>query len=414
MKTEPDLYRSDLHTIKRKKINDVVRIVLFASTTLSVIILCVLIMNILNNAFGPVAVENTVDPASLTQEGVALEELDASQLISLLEEHLSSGLIRRYNSEEPLLERSRGDLLDLVNERIVKSAVLQSWSLGDAIFRGDEIDAYFLDNPETERQFRSWIHPKFLISSQSSVPEMAGVRTAILGSLWIILITFLFSFPIGIGAAIYLEEYAKKNRLQRIIQTNIYNLAGVPSIIYGLLGLAVFVRVLVPVTSGAAFGAADPSTANGRTILSAGLTLGLLILPIIIINTQESLRALPDSLRHSSFGLGATRWQTVWHHLLPNSFERILTGTIIALSRAIGETAPLVVVGASTFVSLDPSGPFSKFTTLPIQIYQWSARPQGEFRNIAAAAIIVLLVLLLSMNSFAIYLRNHYSKKRIL
>ncbi len=414
MKTDPDLYSSDLHTIKRKKINDIVRIVLFASTTLSVIILCILIMNILNNAFGPVAVENTVDPASLTQEGVTLEELNADQLISLLEEHLSTGLIRRYNSEKPLSERSRGDLLDLVNERIVKSAVVQSWSLGDAILRGDEIDAYFLDNPEKERQFRSWIHPKFLISPQSSVPEMAGVRTAILGSLWIILITFLFSFPIGIGAAIYLEEYARKNRLQRIIQTNIYNLAGVPSIIYGLLGLAVFVRVLVPITSGAAFGAADPSTANGRTILSAGLTLGLLILPIIIINTQESLRALPDSLRHSSFGLGATKWQTVWHHLLPNSFERILTGTIIALSRAIGETAPLVVVGASTFVSLDPSGPFSKFTTLPIQIYQWSARPQGEFRNIAAAAIIVLLVLLLSMNSFAIYLRNHYSKKRIL
>lgn len=414
MITNTDFYNGDLHTNKRKKFNGIVKIILFASTILSVLILCVLIMSILNNVFGPVAMENNVDPLTLTQNGVPLEDLDAVQLISLLEEHLSSGLIRRYNSEKPLSERSRGYLLDLINERIVKFSVVKSWSLGDAIFRGDEIEAYFLENPGQERQFRSWLHPDFLVKSQSSVPEMAGVRTAILGSLWIILITFLFSFPIGIFAAIYLEEYASRNRLQRIIQTNIYNLAGVPSIIYGLLGLAVFVRVLVPITSGAAFGAVDPSTANGRTILSAGLTLGLLILPIIIINTQESLRALPDSLRHSSFGLGATRWQTVWHHLLPNAFERILTGTIIALSRAIGETAPLVVVGASTFVSLDPSGPFSKFTTLPIQIYQWSARPQGEFRNIAAAAIIVLLILLLSMNSFAIYLRNHYSKKRIL
>jgi len=155
MITDPDLYSSDLHTIKRKKINDIVRIVLFASTILSVIILCILIMNILNNAFGPVAVENTVDPASLTQDGVTLEELNADQLISLLEEHLSTGLIRRYNSEEPLSDRSRGDLLDLVNERIVKSAVVQSWSLGDAILRGDEIDAYFLNNPGQERQFRS-------------------------------------------------------------------------------------------------------------------------------------------------------------------------------------------------------------------------------------------------------------------
>jgi phosphate transport system permease protein len=233
-----------------------------------------------------------------------------------------------------------------------------------------------------------------------------------LGSLWMMLISILVAFPLGVGTAIYLEEYARDNFLNRILQINIYNLAGVPSIIYGILGLAVFVRALEPLTSGALFEAASGTTANGRTILSAGLTLALLVLPLIIINAQEAIRAVPQSLRHSSYGIGATKWQTVWHFVLPRSMDRILTGTILALSRAIGETAPLVVVGASTFVSLDPTSVFSKFTALPIQIYQWTARPQAEFRNVAAAAIIVLLVLLLSMNTAAILMRNRIRKKR--
>ena len=187
---------------------------------------------------------------------------------------------------------------------------------------------------------------------------------------------------------------------------------GVPSIIYGILGLAVFVRFLEPITSGKAFGLVeDPTTANGRTILSAGLTLALLVLPIIIINAQEAIRAVPGSLRQASYGLGATKWQTVWNHVLPNAISGILTGTILAISRAFGETAPLVVVGASTFITVDPTGIFSKFTTLPMQIYQWTARPQDTFRNIAAAAIIVLLIILLSMNAIAIYLRNRYSRR---
>ena len=404
---------ADQFTRRRNRKNSRLVKILFVSTAVSVLILCILLITIINNAFGPVALENEVQPETLAVDGVPLADQSAEQLISHLEEHLSKGLIRRYNFEEPLAERSQRELLQLVEEKIINPTVIRSWSLEEALFESGKIVAFFEENPQAERRFRAWLHPKFLLTPQSSVPENAGVRTAILGSLWIILITFIFAFPFGIGAAVYLEEYARKGWLHRIIQTNIYNLAGVPSIIYGLLGLTVFVRFLVPVTSGTIFGVTDPSTANGRTILSAGLTLGLLILPIIIINTQEALRALPDSLRQSSYGLGATRWQTIRHHLLPNSFERIMTGTIIALSRAIGETAPLVVVGASTFVSLDPSGPFSKFTTLPIQIYQWSARPQGEFRNIAAAAILVLLILLLGMNSFAIYFRNHYARKRI-
>jgi phosphate transport system permease protein len=412
MNGKADLCITDHLSKRRKNRNSIVKTLLFAATSITVIILCILLLNIINNAFGVVAVENEVELDALAVNGIPLDELENPQLIYIIETYLSRGLVRRFNDEYLLEDRFSKELLELIEERIINSRVIKSWSLVDTVFRSSRIAAYFDDNPNQERRFRAWIQPGFLVRSQSSTPENAGVRTAILGSLWIILITFLFAFPIGIGTAVYLEEYAVKNRLHKIVQTNIYNLAGIPSIIYGLLGLAVFVRVLEPVTSGALFGLTDATTANGRTIFSAGLTLGLLVLPIIIINTQEALRALPDSLRHSSLGLGATKWQTIRHHLLPNAFERILTGTIMALSRAIGETAPLIVVGASTFVSVDPSSPFSKFTTLPIQIYQWSARPQGEFRNIAAAAIIVLLVLLLSMNSFAIYFRNHYAKKR--
>ncbi len=174
----------------------------------------------------------------------------------------------------------------------------------------------------------------------------------------------------------------------------------------------VFVRVLEPLTSGAAFGLVDAgATANGRTVLSAGLTLGLLGLPIIIISAQEAIKAVPPSLSEASLGLGATKWQTIWHHVLPNALPGILTGTILTMSRIIGETAPLVVVGASTFITTDPTGPFSKFTALPVQIFQWTTRPQDTFRNIAGSAIIVLLVLLLMLNAAAIILRNRFSKQ---
>jgi phosphate transport system permease protein len=243
----------------------------------------------------------------------------------------------------------------------------------------------------------------------ASAPEVAGVRTALLGSLALILITIVVAFPIGVGAAIYLEEYASQNNwLNRVIQTNIDNLAGVPSIVYGILGLALFVRTLEPLTSGAIFGI---ERGNGRTILSAGMTMALLILPIIIINAQEAIRTVPDSLRQASYGLGATRWQTIWSHVLPYALPGIMTGTILAISRAIGETAPLIVVGSSTMVTSDPTGPFSSFTALPIQIYNWTMRPQPAFQHIAAAAIIVLLIALLSLNAVAIMLRNRFTKR---
>jgi phosphate transport system permease protein len=319
--------------------------------------------------------------------------------------------MRRFESDEPFAERSQESVYELVVERVVAPTVVGTWSLVDSLFQRGEIEAFVEDVPNGSLEFRSWLTWRFITSPQSSSPEDAGIRTAILGSLWVIMITLLFSLPIGVGAAVYLEEYADKNWFNRMIDTNINNLAGVPSIIYGMLGLAIFVRILAPLTSGTLFGVSDPTTANGRTVLSAGLTLGLLILPLIIINAREAIRAVPSSLRQASYGLGATKWQTIWHHVLPMALPGILTGNILAMSRAIGETAPLVVIGASTFIVVDPSSPFAKFTTLPIQIYQWTARPQDEFRNIAAAAIIALLILLLSLNAGAVLLRNRFSTR---
>lgn len=390
------------------------RTVFRVSTVIGILVLLLLMLNIINSTFGYIAVENSINPEDLAINGIPIENLHKDDLVFILKENISTGLYRRLENDLPFEERSREDVYNLVIKRVVEPRVVGTWSLYVSLFKKSEVLAEAGEKfPEARVEFVSWLDSDFIRKPQSSTPESAGVRTAILGSLWVIAITILFAFPLGVGAAIYLEEYAlSENRINQIIQTNINNLAGVPSIIYGILGLAIFVRALEPLTSGAIFGGLeDQTTANGRTILSAGLTLGLLILPIIIINAQEAIKAVPMSLRHAAFGLGATRWQTVWNHVLPNALPGILTGTILAISRAIGETAPLVVVGASTFITFDPDGPFSKFTTLPIQIFQWTARPQGEFRNIAAAAIIVLLVLLLTLNATAVVLRNRYTRR---
>jgi phosphate transport system permease protein len=382
------------------------------STLVGVIALAILLLNIINGAFGYVALESRVDPESLTQGGAVLEVQSKDQLIELLRSRLSDGAFRKLETERPFESRSRSDVYGLVVERVVRYKVVDSWTLLESLTQTESIRVLTPERfPDAQIRFRSWLNPDFVSGPQTSEALTAGVRTAILGTLWTILFTILLAFPIGVGAAIYLEEYSGTNSVNRLIQTNINNLAGVPSIVYGILGLAIFVRALEPLTSGAVFGAVDPTTANGRTVLSAGLTLGLLVLPIIIINAQEAIRAVPRSLRHASYGLGATKWQTIWHHVLPSALPGIMTGTILAISRAIGETAPLVVVGASTAISFDPSSPFSKFTTLPIQIYQWTSRPQAEFRSLAAAAILVLLIMLLSLNASAIFLRNRYTRR---
>ncbi len=401
------------NTRRRRRQGIAWRFVFQASTIVGIIVLTALLYNVINESFGLAALELQIDPASLAVDGVALEELSQEQLAQIFQANVSAGLYRRYATEKPFTERTREEVYDLVQERVVKPQVVKTWTLFETLFERDAIEAELAAKyPGAYLDFFSWLNPEFVQRPQSSEPLRAGVRTAILGSLWVIAITVSFAFPIATGAAIYLEEYAPDTRLTRLIQTNINSLAGVPSIIYGILGLAIFVRFMQPITSGAVFGLVDdPTTANGRTIIAAGLTLGLLIMPIIIINAQEAIKAVPNSLRNASYALGATQWETIWSHVLPNSIAGILTGTILAVSRAVGETAPLVVIGASTFITFDPDGPFSKFTTLPIQIYQWTSRPQAEFRNIAAAAIIALLLLLLALNAAAVLLRNRYSHR---
>lgn len=382
------------------------------STAIGIIFLALLLYNIINQSFGYVAIQTKIDPATLAVNNRPLEELTSAELLTLLQDNVSKGKYRQLEREQPLSGRSRDEIYTLVWQEVIQPEVASTWLLVDSLLHAAEIRSQAAqDFPGAQLTFRSWVNARLITSPQSSDPLKAGIRTAILGSLWTIAITILVAFPLGVGAAIYLEEYAANTRLNRIIQTNINNLAGVPSIIYGMLGLAIFVRAMQPITSGAVFGLVDPTTANGRTILSAGLTLALLVLPLIIINAQEAIRAVPNSLRQASYGIGATRWQTIWHHVLPSAIPGILTGAILAISRAIGETAPLVVVGAATYITFDPDSPFSKFTTLPIQIFQWTSRPQPEFRNLAAASILILLIMLLSLNAFAIVLRNRYSKK---
>ena len=239
-----------------------------------------------------------------------------------------------------------------------------------------------------------WLSLDLLTNTPSRKPEEAGLRPALLGTLWVIGMTALFAFPVGVGAAVYLEEYAPNNRWTRLLKTNIANLAGIPSIVYGLLGLGVFVSLL----------------ALGRTVISGALTMALLILPVIIIASQEAIRAVPPSLRQAAFALGATRWQVARDHVIPAAMPGILTGIILSISRAMGETAPLLVVGAAAYVTFNPTGLTSKYTALPMQIYEWARRPQQEFQDLAAAAIIVLLLLLLMLNATAIYLRQRFAK----
>jgi len=241
-----------------------------------------------------------------------------------------------------------------------------------------------------------WLSWDFLTHADSRLPERAGLNIAIVGTFWVIAITAIFAFSVGVGAAIYLEEYAHDNFWTRVLQVNIANLAGVPSVVYGLLGLGIFVELMQ----------------MGRSVVAGSLTMGLLILPVIIIASREALRAVPISLRQGAYALGATRWQVVRHHVLPAAFSGILTGTILAMSRAIGETAPLLVAGAAGYLAFVPSSPLDSYSALPIQIYYWAQRPQREFNELAAAGILVLLAILLTMNAAAIILRQRTSRTR--
>ena len=235
----------------------------------------------------------------------------------------------------------------------------------------------------------------FLSQFVSRFPARAGIKAALYGTLWLMGLTALFSFPIGVGAAVYLEEFAPKNRITNFIEANIANLAGVPSVVYGILGLGIFVRFL----------------GMGPSLLAGGLTLAVMSLPLIIIAARESLRAVPESIRLAAYALGATRWQAVRHHVLPAAMPGSMTGVILSLSRAIGETAPLLVIGAAVSIFNTPDNVGDPFSALPVLIYNWTSRPQPAFAEAAAAAGIVLLAMLLAMNAVAIFLRNRFSTR---
>jgi len=242
-----------------------------------------------------------------------------------------------------------------------------------------------------------WLSPELIFNFPSRHPEQAGLKAAIFGTVWLMGLTAAFTVPVGVGAAIYLEEYASENWLTRLIEVNIANLAGVPSIVYGLLGLALFVQWL----------------SMGRSVLAGALTMSLLVLPIVILASREAIKAVPETYRQAAFALGATKWEVVRSVVLPSASPGVLTGIILAMSRAIGETAPVIAISALVYLTFIPQNPLDRFTVLPIQIFNWIARPQEDFRGLAAGGIIVLLIILLSMNALAVFLRNRYQKQSV-
>jgi len=270
--------------------------------------------------------------------------------------------------------------------------IFQIVSLSTLVIALSALAALIYDIVKDGASRLSW---PFITNIASRNANEAGVYHALMGSIWVIALTGALALPVGVAAAIYLEEYGSRSRLARFIELNIANLAAVPSIIYGLLGLGLFVRLM----------------GMGQSVLAGAATLALLALPVVILSTREALRTVPKSIREGSYALGATKWQTIWHQVLPMAMPGVLTGLILALSRSIGETAPLITIGALTYIPFAPDSVWSKFTVLPIQVFNWVSRPQTDFKANAAAGILVLLALLLSMNAIAIIVRDRYQRQ---
>ncbi|OLN23365.1 phosphate ABC transporter, permease protein PstA [Domibacillus antri] len=291
--------------------------------------------------------------------------------------------IERIKSEE---------MIGRIDSRLVKNKVVKSIFFAATVFTSIILIVLLVRILTQGAPYLSW---DFLQNFASRRPEQAGIKAAVIGTVWMMSVVIPTAAILGVGTAIYLEEYAKKNAITRWIQMNISNLAGVPSVVFGLLGLTIFVRL---------FG-------FGNSVLAAGFTMALLVLPVVIVASQEAIRAVPSELKEASYGLGATKWQTIFRVVLPYAIPGIATGSILAFSRAIGETAPLIVIGIPTFVAFLPSDVFDSFTALPMQIYNWTSRPQIEFHNLAAAGIIILLGVLIVMNSVAVWIRNRYQSR---
>lgn len=442
---EEGVYRTIVRSRHRR--GNRMRVLYFSSLIVAMIALLVLASTIVNGAFGLVLNNYAIDPDTLAEKPYA--ELNSQELANIivannprrvlvtvrdalskvapdtftrtpLEEALNGTVPQEFVglTITDLTPEQQGQLLavnlsadqvrDIIDRDILKPEVLKSWRLLDSWFSRESIqneveNKYPPDEyPNTELVWRSWLSADFVTGMLESNPAETGILPALLGTLWLAVVTITFALPVGVGAAIYLHEYAQRGWFSRLIEINIRNLAGVPSIIYGMLGLAVFV------------GAGFPLSFNfDRTIIAGGLTLGLLILPVIIVSSREALRAVPNSIREASYGLGATKWQTISRQVLPSALPGIMTGLILGVSRAIGETAPLVVVGAAAFINTLPDGPGSRFTALPMLIYNWTSQPNEQYRNAASAAIIVLLIVLLTLNATAIIVRNRASSKRI-
>lgn len=365
------------------------RYICMVSTSVGVIMLALLLLDVFTDASGWIESRIDRDPRMFERimeqdaEFAARAEEQAPALFKKIEAKLKS----RHRAAE-----RDGRVLTAADEAQIRADVLHSeYSQDEAYFE------QFAMKPTTrDRMAVVWaICGDLLTNFPSRHPSKAGLKSAIVGSIWLLALTALFAIPIGISAAVYLEEFAAKNRVNRFIEVNIANLAGVPSIVYGILGLAVFVR------------GAD----LGRSVLAGAATMSLLILPVIIIAAREALKAVPDSLRASAFALGGTRWQVTQHHVLPAALPGILTGVILAMSRAIGETAPMIMIGALSYVAFVPRGPMDDFTVLPIQIFNWIAMPQEEFHMLGACGILVLLTILLLMNATAIYIRHRAQKE---
>lgn len=416
----------------------------FSTLIIAIIILLLLLFSIINQTFGYVAISQEIKAEQLSDRPLA--ELEPTELANILLEqtprlllvmvrdNLSRVPVDQFTST-PLGESINGtvpedlasvtprdlsgdagpaayarllgdnlssaQLVALIEVNVLKVEIEQAWTLIESLTQREQIEASVAATEDQEDLvFYSWLNSRLLTQRNSQRVEEAGIGPALAGTFYLLIMTVAISLPLGVGAAIYLEEYAQESFLNRLLETNIRNLAGVPSIIYGMLGLTVFVNTLSFVT-------------QGRSILSGALTLSLLILPIIITNSREALRAVPSTIREASYGLGATKWQTVSRQILPAALPGVLTGLILGVSRAIGETAPLIVIGATNSISTFPDSPFSRFSVLPFTIYNWSSQPDAAFKNASSAAIIILLVLLLIINSAAIFFRNRAISKRV-
>lgn len=371
------------------------RWVCFASTWVGLIFLIALLWTVIHQALGYMWERTDTNPL------VVREMIEADPSFLERGEEIAWGFEELFT---PLDESSFEDARDERIKRMVQFHDQQSFLV---TLKEDEpeVFAQLGINPDTGTRLRMLANNfrQFFGNFPSRNAENAGIKSAIAGTLWMITITALIAIPLGVATAIYLEEYTQKNRISRFIEVNIANLAGVPSIVYGLLGLSLFVGYFSMMKS--RFPDSEMFN-NPRNVMAGALTMTVLILPVIIISAREAIKAVPASLRQAAYGVGATRWQVVRYHVLPAALPGIVTGVILSISRAIGETAPLIAIGALTYVAFTPSSVFDGFTALPIQIYNWVSRPQKEFHDLAASGIIVLMIVLLSLNAVAVSIRN--------